>query len=106
MKTNHPLTLLLLICSAAFMAPARAQSPTPLVVQAASPATAVGTAAAAALAPPAANSAFLAAAIRSLEEIKATDAETLKRQEATLEKLDELQKAADQLRIFAHRLGG
>jgi hypothetical protein len=48
----------------------------------------------------------VAAALKALTEVKAANAETLKRQEAVLDKLDEMQKAVDQLKIFAHRSGG
>jgi Skp family chaperone for outer membrane proteins len=43
------------------------------------------------------------AAIKSLEEMKAANEELLKKQQATLEALDQLQKDAEQLRIFAKR---
>jgi hypothetical protein len=43
------------------------------------------------------------AAIKSLEEMKAANDEMLKKQLATLDALDLLQKEADQLRIFARR---
>ena len=43
------------------------------------------------------------AAIKSLEEMKAANDEMLKKQQATLDALDQLQKDADQLRIFAKR---
>jgi hypothetical protein len=43
------------------------------------------------------------AAIKTLEQIKAGNAEVLAKQKAALEKLDGLQDAADQLRIFAER---
>jgi hypothetical protein len=35
--------------------------------------------------------------------MKATNAATIKKQQATLEMLDELQKAADELKIFSKR---
>ena len=43
------------------------------------------------------------AALKALQDAKAANAEVLKKQEATLQQLDELQKAADQLRIFSKR---
>jgi hypothetical protein len=43
------------------------------------------------------------AAIKSLEEMKAANDETLKKQQATLDALDQLQKDAEQLRIYAKR---
>jgi hypothetical protein len=42
-------------------------------------------------------------AIKLLEEVRAANAETLKKQQAALERLDELQKAADQLKVYAKR---
>jgi hypothetical protein len=78
---------------------AKAQSPAPLIVQAAS-----STATAPTTPNPAAqNSDSLQAAIKLLQQMKATNEETLKKQEAALEQLDEIQKAADQLKIFSKR---
>jgi hypothetical protein len=41
--------------------------------------------------------------IKSLQEMKAANDEMLKKQEAMLQQLDDIQKAADQLRIFSKR---
>ena len=79
---------------------AKAQSPKPIIVQAAS-----ATAPASAVAVPD-NSALLQTAIKSLQEARAANSETLKKQEAVLEQLDGMQKNASQLKIFAHRTGG
>jgi hypothetical protein len=49
------------------------------------------------------NFASLQAALRMLKEMKAANEETLQKQAATLEQLDELEKAADQLKIFSKR---
>jgi hypothetical protein len=86
--------LLILISGAS-----RAQSPAPIVVQAASPATT----APAAATPGTHDPASLQSAIKLLEQIKAANAETLKKQEAALQQLDELQQAAEQLKVFAKR---
>ena len=43
------------------------------------------------------------AAINALEQLKAANDELLKKQQAVLEALDQLQKEADQLRIYAKR---
>ena len=77
-----------------------AQQPTPpmIVVQ---PATAT---APAAPAPAATPSEAVANAIKALEQIKATNDTTLKKQEAMLQQLDELQKAAEQLKVFSKRV--
>lgn len=78
-----------------------AQQPTPpmIVVQPAGP-----TAPAAPAAPEATSDATIATAIKSLEQIKAANEATLKKQEAMLQQLDELQKAAEQLKIFSKRV--
>jgi hypothetical protein len=52
---------------------------------------------------PTENSPTVQAAVKALRQAKAANAETLKRQEATLQQLDDLQKAAEQLKIFAKR---
>jgi uncharacterized protein YpuA (DUF1002 family) len=75
-----------------------AQSPQPVIVQAATPATAP------ARAPVAADSsAALAGLLKELQEIKAANEETLRKQAATLEQLDALEKAAEQVKIFSRR---
>jgi hypothetical protein len=81
----------------------QAQQPTPpmIIVQAAD-ATATATP------PPAAASAAdtsaVAIAIKALEQVKAANEATLKKQETMLQQLDELQKAAEQLKIFSKRV--
>jgi hypothetical protein len=77
-----------------------AQQPTPpmVIVQAA------GTAPAAAAPAPSSSDSALAAAIKSLEQTKAANDALLKKQEATLQQLDELQKAAEQLKVFSKRV--
>jgi hypothetical protein len=52
---------------------------------------------------PAVTSEATAANLKVLRELKAANEETLKKQKATLATLDELQKAADQIKIFAKR---
>jgi hypothetical protein len=80
---------------------AGAQQPTPqmVIVQAAS-APAAATPAAA---PPPAETATIDAAIKLLEQTKAANEETLKKQEDLLQQLDEIQKAAEQLKVFSKR---
>jgi hypothetical protein len=77
---------------------ASAQTPAPIVVQAV-PASGE-TAAPRAPAAPAASS---DAVLKALQELKATNEAILKKQAATLEQLDELQKAADQIKVFSKR---
>ena len=82
-----------------------AQAPTPamIVVQAANAAAAAAPAATPAAAQ---DSNALRSTIQTLEKMKAGNEDTLKRQEALLQQLEELQKAADQIKIFSHRSGG
>ena len=57
--------------------------------------------------PPAAEAAKeqaeLAANIKELQELKAQNEEILKQQQATLDTLDQLEKDAEQIRIFSKR---
>ena len=76
---------------------AGAQSPAPIIVQAASSTNA--TAPKSTL--PVASS--IGDAIKLLEKMKADNDEVLAKQKAALERLDELQQAADELRIFSKR---
>jgi hypothetical protein len=85
----------------AWLSTAYAQSPAPvLVVPAANQVAPVAPATTANL-PAAPDSA--AEAIKVLEQMKATNAETLKKQEETLQRLDDLQKAVEQLKIYTKR---
>lgn len=78
----------------------KGQSPEPIIVEAATPAPpAAATTSTSALA----VSDSTAAAIKLLQEMKATNAETLKKQEAALQQLDELKKAAEQIKAFSER---
>ena len=83
---------LLTICAVAGML--SAQSSKPVIVPAATSSQA-----------PAAvnNSVSIQGALNVLEEMKAVNEETLRKQAATLEQLDELEKAAEQLKTFAKR---
>ena len=80
----------------------RAQSPTPIVVQAVSgtPVTSTSSKPAAAAST---DDHSIPDAIKLLEQIKAANDEVLAKQKSALERLTELQDAADQLRIFAKR---
>ena len=70
----------------------------PVIVPAATPAV---TSSQAPAAPD--NSGSLQGALKMLQEMKAANEETLRKQAATLEQLDELEKAADQLRVYSKR---
>ena len=74
----------------------QAQTPVPVVVPATSaPAVQAQTAPA-----PAGGT---QAVMQTLQQMKATNAETLRRQQATLQQLDELEKAIEQIKIFSKR---
>ncbi|MDQ6912143.1 MAG: hypothetical protein M3119_00400 [Verrucomicrobiota bacterium] len=75
-----------------------AQTPAPIVVQAMTPESANPPRAAAQPAAPAPD-----ATLKLLEEIKTANAAVLSKQTETLQQLDELEKAADQIRIFSKR---
>ena len=79
-----------------------AQQPTPqmVVVQPATTSAPAPAAPAAAATP----SDAVANAIKMLEQIKAANDTMLKKQEAMLQQLDELQKAAEQLKVFSKRV--
>jgi hypothetical protein len=102
---NNPLrflTILFLVAtSASFGTRAKAQSPAPIIVQAATSAAAAPSTSRPATA--GADLQSLAAAIKALEEIRAANEDVLAKQKAALEKLDELHDAAEQLQIFAKR---
>jgi hypothetical protein len=78
----------------------RAQNPI-VVVQAASPPPIVSTSTTKPSTAP--DSAAAPALIKLLEAMKATNAETLKKQEAVLQQLDDLAKAAEQMKAFSKR---
>jgi hypothetical protein len=91
----------LLIVATQAIATTNAQSPAPIIIQAAdAPATSKAPSKAAEGAPEAQS---ITAAIQILEQIKASNADVLAKQKAALEKLNELKEAADQLQIFAKR---
>ena len=76
-----------------------AQTPAPIVVQAV-PASASQPAGPT---QPAAPTAANIPALKTLEELKATNADILTKQAATLSQLEEIQKAAEQIRIYTKR---
>jgi len=80
----------------------KAQSPAPIIVQPANSSATV-TSTSSKTAALATDVHSIPDAIKLLEQIKAGNAEVLGKQKAALEKLDELQDAADQLRIFTKR---
>jgi hypothetical protein len=79
--------------------PSSMMAQTPIIVQPANQAAPAQTA----TAQKATDDSDMLAAIKSLEEMKAANEDMLKKQQAVLEALDQLQKEADQLRIYAKR---
>lgn len=98
MKTYLFLGLVLLDLTIATVRP---QAPAPIVIQSANAAPAAP--APRAQAAPAASSSDPRAVVQLLQEMETTNAETLKKQEAALAALDELQKAAEEIKIFSKR---
>jgi len=79
-----------------------AQSPM-VVVQAASPAPAANATTTTTTTAIATDAAGTASLIKLLQEMRAANAETLKKQEAVLQQLDEIKKAAEQIKAFSSR---
>lgn len=77
-----------------------AQAPAQVIIQAETPAPANAVTRAPASSASATDSITM---VQLLQDMQATNAETIKKQEAALEALDELQRAADQLKIFSKR---
>jgi hypothetical protein len=75
-----------------------AQAPTPIIVPAMTPATANKNPVTAAVTTTATET-----TLKALQAVKAANAEILNQQKATLEKLDEIEKAANDLRIYTKR---
>ena len=76
-----------------------AQTPIPVIVQAATPAAKTSQQSAA----PTSNSRSLQDALKMLQEMRAANEETLRKQAATLEMLDEMEKAAEQIKVYTKR---
>lgn len=74
------------------------QSPAPLIIQAATPAPGGVAPASLGTAPGGSKS-----MMQLLQEMQATNAGTIKKQQAALETLDRLQKAAEEIKIFSKR---
>jgi hypothetical protein len=91
-----------IIATVAFAATgAPAQSPTPIIVQAIVPAA--SPAAAVSAQNPVTSTAGADAALKALQEMKAANDAILAKQAATLQQLDEMEKAADQIKIYTKR---
>ena len=81
------------ILAGAVIGVAQTLQPAPAPVQAATPA----------LVPDAKQQEEMAENIKELQELKVQNDEILKQQQAALEALDDLQKEADQMRIYSKR---
>ena len=86
-----------LIVAAFVVLTAAAQTPMPIVVPAMTPATSAQSPAAATV------TASTQTTLKALQAVKAANDEILKQQTATLEKLDEIEKAANEIRIYSKR---
>jgi hypothetical protein len=91
-------TYFFILAAAVLVSVARAQSPMPIVVPAMTPATTANSPAT-----PAVAAVSTQTTLKALQEIKAANTELLKQQEATLQKLDEIEKAAQEIRIYTKR---
>lgn len=81
------------ILAGAVIGVAQTLEPTPVTMPPAMPA----------VVPDAKEEAAMAENIKQLQELKAQNDEILKQQQAALDALDELQKEADQIRIYSKR---
>jgi hypothetical protein len=92
-------TLIFSFLAAAFLVSSGdAQSPTPLVVPAMTPATSANSPVATAV-----TTTSTQTTLKALQAMKTANDEILKQQAATLLKLDEIEKAAQEIRIYTKR---
>ena len=90
--------ILSLLAGAIVVSSADAQSPTPVIIQAVTPATTIQSPVTAGV-----TSSATETTLKALQAMKAANDEILKQQKATLEKLDEMEKAANDIRILTKR---
>ena len=90
-------TYFFIFALAVLVSVASAQSPKPIVVPAMTPTTAQSPVT------PAVATVATETTLKALQEMKAANIEILKQQEATLQKLDEIEKAAQEIRIYTKR---
>lgn len=94
---HYLIVFFVVIFSALSLLSSRSQTSVPIILQAAAPTPAIVAKSAAAPEPD------LKAALQLLQDMQATNAATIKKQEATLAVLDELEQAANELKIFSKR---
>lgn len=90
--------ILSILTAALLITTSDAQSPTPIVVPAMTPATTKQSPVTTAV-----TTASTQTTLKALQAMKAANEEILKQQAATLEKLDEMEKAANEIRIYTKR---
>jgi hypothetical protein len=90
--------LLSILAATMIVSLGRAQTPIPVVVPAMTPATAAPSPVTAAV-----TTASTQTTLKALQAIKAANDEILKQQAATLEKLEEMEKTAQEIRIYSKR---
>lgn len=90
--------LLMLAASTSLVIAVCAQSPAPVVIQAIAPGAAPAPAVPAPIAPASSD-----ATLKTLQEIKAANEAILSKQAAALEQLEEMEKSADQIKIYTKR---
>ena len=89
--------ILSILAVAALGTMGNAQTPVPVIVPAMTPATAPAAVVAGV------NTTATQTTLKALQGIKAANEEILRQQTATLQKLDEMEKAAQELRIYSKR---
>ena len=90
--------ILSILSAVVFASMSDAQSPSPIVVPAMTPATSTQSAVAAGV-----TTTSTQTTLKVLQAMKAANEEILKQQAATLQKLDEMEKAANEIRIYTKR---
>ena len=90
--------ILSLIAAASVVFTAAGQTPMPIVVPAKTPAKTTQSPLTAAV-----TTTSTQTTLKALQALKAANDEILKQQTATLEKLDEIEKAANEMRIYSKR---
>jgi hypothetical protein len=91
-------TYFFILAAAVLVSIASAQSPTPIVVPAMTPPVTTKSPVT-----PAVATVSTQTTLKVLQAMKAANIEILKQQEATLQKLDEIEKAANEIRIYTKR---
>jgi hypothetical protein len=86
------------ICSFLLLTGSRGQTPAPIILQAATPVPARTSGSATA-----ATESSSGSTLERLQQMQAVNDATIKKQEAALATLDELQKAAEEIKIFSKR---